>query len=442
MTRAMIRLFPTLDSLLLALAVFAASGCLVFLVGGKAADPGRYAMISAGLILVPLAYLGRRRGHNNLDGVFIGPTLRLLALVTLVGAGGLWLGLWLSTPDTPPPCSGNDCTPNPRPDDQRSEDCKERLARAERVLSELKTFADGKRDGLADNPTFRVTFNTVENSDAGLGTCSGREITDHVGRRDALMNDLREYYDQPPRQPLAQVADAITKAPARTAAPASPTYKVEKGPPTAPGAPPTVYVVVPDPVQPPLPPAGSPGSSGSGTGNPPPRTQRFEYKQEFRPSLLGILLSALGLGFTKISVEEVEGAMAEVKRQNSGKPLDDLFARKNVTPAERDAFIQKLVAVGYLEEAAGSDWNKSVTIYVSGRLETALCLAISREIGILVTAPNTLDLNEALNRRNNLSPQDRSKIDDEVHRCLKNLSGNGTERALPRYDEIVRASGG
>lgn len=436
MPRAMIRLFPTLDSLLLAAAVFAVSGCLGFLMGGEKANPWFYAMVLAGLSLVLLLYFGRRRGRNNLDGVFIGPVLRISALVILVGAGGLWL--WLAAPAADPVCA--DCAP-PGPK-QQSENCRQRLERVENMLSALKEIAGGGRDGLADSAEFRAKFNSVDGSDYLLVECGGSEIDDHVHRRNALIKELREYYERPTQQPLANIADAITKNPAKTADPEKPPYAVETEPPGVQDALPKVYVVFDDPIQSAPPGAGSPGNGGSGTENPPSTRRRVEYRAEFRPDLLKIILGGFGWGAVKITVEEVEGAIEEVKKQNSGQPLDDLFDKKNLTQTERNAFIQKLVELGLLEEAAGSEWSKSMKIYISQRLGTALCTAISRDIGLSPMPSRGTDLNELLTRRVGRSPQDRIEIDAEVRGCLEGLAGDRTPRALDRYQKVVNASGG
>ncbi len=440
MPRVIIRPFPTLDSLLLAAAVFAVSGCLVFLLGGEKANPRFYAMVLAGLGLVLLLYLGRRRGRNNLDGVFIGPVLRTSALVILVAAGGLWLSLWLATPAADQVCA--DC------DDpvlkRRSEDCRRRLERVENMLSALKELAGGGRDGLADSADFRAKFNSVDGSDYLLADCGGSEIDDHVRRRDALIEELREYYEKPTQQPLANIADAITKNPAKTADPEKPPYAVETEPRGIQDALPKVYVVFDDPIQSAPPGAGSPGNGGSGTENPSSTRRRVEYRAEFRPDLLKILLGGFGFGWgaVKITVEEVEGAVEEVKKQNSGQPLEDLFDKKSLTQTERNAFIQKLVELGLLEEATGSEWSKSIRIYLSQRLGMALCMAISRDIGLSRMPSEGTDLNELLTRRVGRSPQDRIEIDAEVRSCLEGLAGDRTPRALDRYQKLVNASGG
>ncbi len=434
MLRTMIRPFQILDSMLLAAAVFAISVSILLLMRDAAAIPWIYITVFSSIMFAVLASIGTQRGRQNLDGVIIGPFIRISAIFVLLGAGSFWLWLWLGRAAMEDRSS---------PDNKElSADCRQRLDRVEAMYSALNQIVDRVRAGSVDAAEFRAKFNMLEGSDRHLHTCQGSEVTDHVNRRDALIKNLREYYNKPTEQPVANLIDVITKNHDKTGNRAKPTYVVETEKPRETSTPSKVYLVVENQDQPQTDNSATKDGGSSGTANPSQSRRRVEYRSEYRAPLLAVLLGGFGIqwGSTSVTVDEVETAVEQEKKQNSGKPLDDLFDRKNLTQTQRSEFVRKLLELGLLEEATGSEWGSGIKTYISKRKETELCLAISREVGL----PGlVLDLNTIMQwRKKEVLPQNRNKFDAEVRGCLESLPTGRIKPAFDLFQELVDKSEG
>jgi hypothetical protein len=429
--------FQVFDSVLLGLATAAILTIIVHFVRDEMGwlDLRVYlVLIGSGFIagVVTLA-IGLGRGRDTVDGVFIGPAVRLFSILCFVCAIGT-LALVSSAPG--PSKGGGPTTPVPSVSD-RCASVKEALARKLQEAISRGTFA-----ALEDGP--RVSL--VQAARSVSRTCPSEEAG-------AALDNLRFYRDADAADEPEKTQDEATVAAVSYAAQgAVDDDSMVIGQPVS-GNPPTVQVTVPEPVIPPapIPDASDPGSNGDdpietdpGTNEeeprsdqPPQRTVTREYKLGLLPEILNQILGGIGFGFggVKITTTEIQSALENEDVVEGGQALADTTA-----PLETIARAQlywALIQAVTLDESVGG-----------AKVETvASALKRDRALGMCFLVLSKTASNENLNFIQSMEGEIvnsfqavKHELKEEVESCINELISDqaNLQQAFSVLGEVYR----
>lgn len=421
--------FQVADSVLLGLTAAAILAIVVHLARDEMGFLDlRFYLLLFGLGLVAgvaALIVGLGRGRDTVDGVFIGPAVRLFSVLCVVCAIGM-IALIESAP-IPVTCddgtvvsSLDDCPP-PSPTEERCASAMEALA-----IKLEEAMSRGTYGALEAGPK----GNLLQAAKAVSRTCPPEEA-------EAALDNLRSYRDADPADEPAKTQDEITVADVSFGlqGPVDEDGVVIGQP--VPGNPTTVQVTVPDPVIPPAPTpdAGEPGSNGDdqpapergeGEGEPEPdqapqRAVTREYRLGLLPELLNQILGGVGFGFggVKITTTEIQSALENEDVVEGGQALADSAAPLE-TASRAQLYWALIQAVKLDASVGGSDVE---TIATALQLDHALgmCFLILSK----TTDNDNLDFIRDMQSAivNNFAAV-RHELKEEVASCIDEMIGD------------------
>lgn len=358
--------FQLADSVLLGLAAAAIFTIIVHLVQGEAEFLEFRAymiLLGAGLVTAVIALIvGINRGHDKIDGVFMGPKIRISSILCVfiaVGMAGFLVGETqeaLKCDDGTVVSSMDQC----RPGQSTTERCASAIEHLAMKVDEARAI--GTFGALEAGPRGRL----LEAAKSVNGTCP-------IDERTAPIDNFRSYRDagaedEPEKTQDQMLVDDLVNA---IQGPVENVRVVID--PEAPGNPSTTQVTVPDSSVPvsPSPDAGEPDGEGEDRPTPDPgddegdsdpdsppentKTVTREYRLGLLPELLNQILGGIGFGFGGVSITttEIQSALENNDVVEGGQTLANEAAKLEAAPRAR--LYWELIQLVTLEESVGGE---------------------------------------------------------------------------------------
>lgn len=418
--------FQAADSVLLGLAAAAILAIIVHLARDNTGFLElRVYLLLCGLGLVVGVFalvIGLGRGRDTVDGVFIGPAVRLFAVLWVVSALGM-IGLIEKAP-IPVTCDDGTVVSS-------LDDCSALSPTGGRCASAMEALARKLEEAMSLG-----AYGTLEAGPKGSLLQAAKSVSRTCPREEAeeALDSLRSYRDADPADEPAKTQEELAVADVSFGLQGPVDEdRVVIGQPE-PGDPTKVQVTVPDPVIPPAPTpdAGDPDSNdddraarepGEGNGDTKPdqapqRTVTREYRLGLLPELLNQIVGGIGFGFggVEITTTEINSALENEDIVQGGQTLADSTAP--IETASRAQLYWALIQAVNLDASVGGSDVETI----------AKALQIDRALGmcflILSQTTNNENLDFVRNMEstivNNFAAA-RHELKDDVASCIDEL---------------------
>lgn len=388
----MVKAFPLLDSLVISVAVVALGANVAAYRGWGTTGYGILA--GAAACLGVLVYrIGRRRGTGNVDGVFLGPLLRVSTLMVIIVSFGGWWFAPASMVQQP----GVEISEISMKEQEQTF-CTDRLKNLTDLLDAIERSGEltiGGKDLIAE----------LQNK-LGL-SCEGTEFDKAYARSQKIIENFSKASTNIEDQNAQRLAAAISPniippAPNDQSAP-PPAPAITFGPPERPvtGGVPRIPVNI-----------SIPGK--------PDETIIVRQEPHFLLKVLGFLLfpitSIFGIDLT---AAEIQTAVFRAASEQSGEPIRELLTNKQLSPAARNAVIELIGSAVVVNQRADSRWGKGWQYYLETDVPRALCLLALQKTGQTQRSLDIIlpDENTLMNKF--LTMQDRNAAATEIEECIR-----------------------